>query len=65
MAQGTARKVGAGRRLLSKIGGHLVRARVQPHIYRVAGQYGEFDIFTLGADNAAGGTRENADVGSW
>lgn len=33
--------------------------------YRIPGQHGEFDIFTLGADNQQGGTGENSDVGSW
>lgn len=37
----------------------------RPYIYRVPGQSGEFDILTLGADNAPGGTGENADVTSW
>lgn len=33
--------------------------------YRAPGQHGEFDVFTLGADNQQGGTGENADVTSW
>jgi len=33
--------------------------------YRFPGQHGEFDIFTLGADDAPGGTGENKDVTSW
>lgn len=37
----------------------------RPYIYRVPGQHGEFDILTLGADNAPGGGGENSDVGSW
>jgi general secretion pathway protein G len=31
--------------------------------YRVPGRAGAFDVFTLGRDNAAGGTGEDADVG--
>lgn len=33
--------------------------------YRNPGQHGEFDIYTLGADDAEGGEGENRDVGSW
>ena len=36
-----------------------------PYNYRSPGQNGEFDIFSLGADNQVGGTGENADVTSW
>lgn len=37
----------------------------RPYVYRVPGQHGEFDIFTLGADNQPGGTGEDADITSW
>ncbi len=30
-----------------------------------AGQQGEFDIFTFGADNQPGGEGINADIGNW
>lgn len=33
--------------------------------YRSPGDYGQFDVFTLGADGREGGEGENADVGSW
>ena len=33
--------------------------------YRAPGQYGEFDIYSLGADNSDGGEGENKDVVSW
>ncbi|MFP2769843.1 type II secretion system major pseudopilin GspG [Oceanisphaera sp. KMM 10153] len=33
--------------------------------YRAPGQQGEFDLFSLGADNQQGGTGENQDVVSW
>lgn len=33
--------------------------------YRQPGQHGEFDLYTLGADDAEGGEGENADVVSW
>lgn len=37
----------------------------RPFQYRSPGQHGEFDLFTLGADNQQGGTGENADIASW
>lgn len=37
----------------------------QRYQYRAPGEHGEFDLFTLGADKAQGGTGENADVGNW
>ncbi len=33
--------------------------------YRFPGEHGNFDIWTLGADNREGGEGENADVHSW
>lgn len=33
--------------------------------YRAPGQYGEFDIYTLGRDNQEGGSGEDRDVTSW
>jgi len=33
--------------------------------YRVPGQHGDYDLFSLGADNADGGDGENRDVNSW
>ncbi len=33
--------------------------------YRAPGQQGEFDLFSLGADNQQGGTGEDQDVVSW
>lgn len=37
----------------------------RPYQYRYPGQHGEFDVFTLGADNAAGGTGDDRDLGNW
>ena len=37
----------------------------RPYIYRSPGEHGDFDLYTLGADNAAGGEGENQDVTSW
>jgi general secretion pathway protein G len=35
------------------------------YLYRTPGQHAEVEVFTLGADNATGGTGENQDLGSW
>lgn len=37
----------------------------RPYNYRIPGEHGEFDLFTLGADDAAGGEDQDQDVGSW
>ncbi|UTW05609.1 type II secretion system major pseudopilin GspG (plasmid) [Amphritea atlantica] len=36
-----------------------------PYIYRFPGEHGDFDLYSLGADNKEGGDGENQDVGSW
>lgn len=36
-----------------------------PLRYAIPGQHGEYDLYSLGADNAEGGEGENADVASW
>jgi general secretion pathway protein G len=36
-----------------------------PYIYRAPGEHGEYDLYTLGADNAPGGSGENQDVTNW
>lgn len=33
--------------------------------YRAPGEHGDFDLFSLGADNAEGGEGENRDITSW
>ena len=33
--------------------------------YRSPGQYGEYDLYSYGADGTAGGEGENADITSW
>lgn len=33
--------------------------------YRQPGEHGPYDLYTLGADNQAGGEKENADVVNW
>jgi general secretion pathway protein G len=35
----------------------------RPYVYRVPGQKGEFDLFSLGRDGKPGGTGEDADIG--
>ena len=37
----------------------------QPYIYRFPGEHGEYDLFSLGADQTEGGDGENQDVVSW
>ncbi|MDD3650723.1 type II secretion system major pseudopilin GspG [Immundisolibacter sp.] len=37
----------------------------RPYHYESPGRNGDFDIYTLGADNAPGGDGENADLGNW
>lgn len=36
-----------------------------PYHYRVPGEHGAYDLFSLGADNLEGGEDENQDVVSW
>jgi general secretion pathway protein G len=36
-----------------------------PYQYRYPGQHGQYDIFSLGADGAPGGTGDNEDLTSW
>lgn len=36
-----------------------------PYIYRLPGEHGDYDLYSLGADGAEGGEDENADITSW
>ncbi len=36
-----------------------------PYAYRMPGEHGEYDLYTLGADDAPGGSGEDKDVTSW
>lgn len=36
-----------------------------PYHYRIPGQHGAYDLYSLGADNAPGGTGDNTDVTNW
>src|SRR5262245_1800148 len=37
----------------------------RPYVYRFPGQYGSYDIISLGADGQEGGTGAAADITSW
>lgn len=37
----------------------------QAYHYRAPGEHGEFDLYSLGADNAQGGEGDSQDVSSW
>jgi general secretion pathway protein G len=37
----------------------------RPYLYRFPGEHGEFDLYTLGADDQEGGEGENQDLTSW
>ncbi len=37
----------------------------RPYAYRSPGQYGDYDLYSLGADGKEGGEGENRDVTSW
>jgi general secretion pathway protein G len=36
-----------------------------PYVYRIPGEHGDYDLYSVGADNAIGGEGENQDVTSW
>ena len=36
-----------------------------PFVYRMPGEHGTYDLFSLGADNMEGGTGEDRDIVSW
>jgi len=35
------------------------------YLYRAPGEHGDYDLYSLGRDNAAGGDGEDADIVSW
>jgi general secretion pathway protein G len=37
----------------------------QAYLYKIPGQHGDVDIYTLGSDKAEGGSNEAKDVGNW
>ena len=44
---------------------HLLDPWGRKFLYRMPGQHGRFDIYSLGADGKEGGSGDDADVGSW
>lgn len=52
-----------------KAGGYLERLPKDPwghdYLYLNPGVHGEIDVFSYGADGAAGGEGANADIGNW
>lgn len=52
-----------------KVGGYLERLSKDPwgnsYQYQSPGSHGEIDVFSMGADGQAGGTGNDADIGSW
>ncbi len=36
-----------------------------PYRYRIPGEHGAYDLYSLGADDAPGGTGENQDIANW
>ena len=55
--------------LLYPEGGYISSIPLDPwgreYLYLSPGDYGEVDIYTLGADGLPGGEGQNADVGNW
>lgn len=37
----------------------------RPYIYKLPGEHGDFDLFSLGKDGQPGGQGDNADVNNW
>lgn len=37
----------------------------KPYLYRVPGEHGEIDLYSLGRDGAPGGTGNDADITNW
>lgn len=44
---------------------HLLDPWGKKFLYRIPGQHGRFDIYSLGADGKEGGAGDDADVGNW
>jgi len=43
----------------------LVDPWARPFIYAIPGDHGEYDLYTLGANNAEGGEGEDRDITNW
>jgi general secretion pathway protein G len=37
----------------------------RPYVYRLPGEHGEYDLYTLGADDSEGGDGEDRDITNW
>lgn len=37
----------------------------RPYLYKIPGQHGIYDLYTLGADGKEGGDGEDQDIGTW
>lgn len=52
-----------------KTGGYLSEVPLDPwgreYLYLSPGEYGEIDIYSLGADGLPGGDGQSADIGNW
>ena len=52
-----------------KEGGYIKRNSADPwkhpYHYEYPGTHGEYDLYTLGADNQPGGEKSSADIGNW
>jgi general secretion pathway protein G len=52
-----------------QVGGYIKKLPKDPwgrdYKYENPGKHGTYDIYTLGADGAQGGTGDNADIGNW
>ena len=52
-----------------KRGGYLPEVPMDPwgreYLYLSPGEYGEVDIYSLGADGLPGGEDQSADIGNW
>lgn len=44
---------------------HLLDPWGRKFLYRIPGQHGRFDLYSLGADGKEGGSGDDADVGNW
>lgn len=52
-----------------KQGGYLSELPIdpwgRPYLYLSPGEYGEVDLYSLGADGLSGGEGQNGDIGNW
>jgi general secretion pathway protein G len=46
-------------------GDNLIDPWERPYLYRIPGEHGRYDLYSLGRDGAEGGEDEDADVTNW